>query len=953
MTSLSSVAVDKTIISYEMIYGSAPVEKKSVGVEKLSFLGDAVPAALHASMVGCIVLTDDQRFEEFVMPARVGNSGSPAISGGAGVLIGQSNPTANALNHSFEAGTGVTHGGTFTASSTTTAKDLRSLLPNAPLGEVNRLLGALDGFVETCVSYGPLFARLFALAEGVAHGWTLANLPVGGGRDMFWDHANVANQVTWVNRIVNSIGDQNSPLCGFRHRPTRPLTEGIVNALYYVTQAHCGFNQRLRAGGYPGVAGRMTDGLSLYIYANQVPPPNVNNGCTLDDVRNAIRYVLTCTGDVAGLSSGYEIWARRVEFAGPELTLLPTPLGQRFFRTETATFCRAWLAIFRVLFLLSEKEANPANWGAAGTRILVNDAEITAALVPVANALAAIAPAITANDVGESDNWRAIWNAAWLNANDNKQLFVYGVGGYRDIIGAEYYIRTDIWLQLGRAVPAGDLDWNTIFNLPAHTHCTTPADRMPVRNLLHTDTNMPADGLYGRHVMPVCSGITGLKGETGYTHFTDKGSCEATKILSVANGNELLCRMYFGSIVLRCATNQASHLHGSSQFAGAMSMGIINTGNAQFDEVYSAYVSQGAVVDHTTLTTAHFDAVKSILNWEATTQAAEINTYTHSIWNPHTRNEYVKEVCFHPFIDTLVLGTSSVVGGVINAQPATLSDKLAGCRGSLATIGLDENLTRADAVGLSAWMLGLAGTTVEWSREMEYRDEDTRSNYSSAWAVGRFMVRDTDGMYGLPRIDSLYHWYYSDGLDANWRCNHEAEGAVTVQRYIYNVSGFYLSLYNDTSDTAIRQSLGSGTLILHPARAARPYRGVMIGGGGEVAYRTCMPLRNPPPQQFILPGVVVSDALVLSALPGKYLNLKNQCTALLTGVKVRTAPNNTLSAMARNWVGFGNLGAKMKMLGVLLPSGKPSEDKPGQPDDTITVATQPSTVSTITKDSQS
>jgi hypothetical protein len=794
--------------------------------------------------------------------------------------------------------------------------------------------------------------RLFALLEAVAHGWVLNAVPAAGGGNnpldggtIFWNPNVAANHQAWIDRVVNARGSQIDPLSMFRHRNGIALTAEIANALQLACSPYCGIAQQLRINGHPGVGGRCTDAITLAVYGTQSLPNGNVVAPTQANVVRTIKYVLKCTGDTKGYNLGFEMWAKRVEFAGPETTILPTLLTERFYRQDTATFCRVWSLIFRALYLRKSRDDDPANWGPGADPFDAGDVELQQTLDQILAMLQGINPAIVRADIETNDIWRNVNNAAWLNADRRiYDRWVWGVGGHRFPLDYERASTTQQWIDLGRDVGLGaPFSWTNLFGLPAGHEAVTNAEGVPCRNLLEGDLVMPADGVYGRHVYAICSGIGGFMKSAGEnTPFQPTGTEGVSRIISAANADQLLARMYFPSVALRCASNQASHLMGNSRMANSMAMGIVDTGNANFDDVYSSYIAEGRLVDSLELVKTFVDLTRGVLAWENLTNTASLDNQGLSVFRSGGRDRFVKEVCFHPFVDTLVLGISSTVGGVINAKPTSLSDFLGGLRGGLTTVPLADDLTRLDAVAFSAWLMEVAGQNIMWQRRLQFYDEDNRVTASTTFDVKRNCVRISDGFYGLPRIDSIYHWYYCDGLDAIW-CGRDSHAcSPPIARTIWTTIGRQETLFEDGTANVTRKDFGGGSLQLWDGAALFVYNNVRIGGGGAAAYRTSTPTFTPNAFVAVRGDGTVDDGTSLAMLPGKYLNCKTSNRSLISGLKVPTRPASGLDVMMNAWRGIGSLAEKLKLFGLNAQSTVAG-----------TAPTEPTTVTTTGTDSVS
>jgi hypothetical protein len=355
--------------------------------------------------------------------------------------------------------------------------------------------------------------------------------------------------------------------------------------------------------------------------------------------------------------------------------------------------------------------------------------------------------------------------------------------------------------------------------------------------------------------------------------------------------------------------------------AGDMALGIVDTGNVDFDAVYSTYISRGGCAQNGTMVAVHRDLVKGILKWSGKTMGYELPNYAYTLWGDPHRSKYTKEVCFHPFLDSVVLGTSSVVGGVFDVQPTILGRLFQQNRGNLCTMPIADSITRADAVGLSAWLLQVCGLTAMWSRKMQYFDADLGATATSEFAVFRHSVATPSCVYGLPRIVSLRHWWYSDGLAAQWSAGNVLDGTICAQRNIFSSNGQFESLY--TTLGAVVMWPRSPTAVLAPrldaAAQVSSYAGVYCNGNAGLAFNRCMPDFSPavPTAAEVLVGNDVDCRRLLACLPGRYLQLKVLPTRGLAGLAGGTPPTSGFDIMAQNWRGFGSLGAKMALLGLV------------------------------------
>jgi hypothetical protein len=912
-------------------------------------------------MTGVLQPSATARFEDFVMPATVGTSTTPNVIGGASVLISQANGAVGVMPTTFGGYSGANHSGTFTNTSDVQAKNIRVALPGATMPMVTELSNTLDGVVDSCGSYSLLFTRLFALLEAVAHGWGLAAVPAGApnnplsGGNIFWNPAVPAQHQNWINRVVGGVGSQVDPLCMFRHKGGIPITEGIANALYLACQPYCGVTPALRAAGRPGVAGRCVDGITLAVYGTGNLPGVGAAVPTLANVKQAIRYLQRCTGDAVGFKNGFEIWAKRVEFAGPELSLLPTNLNERFRHNETANFCRIWAIIFRCLYIRKSLENDPVAWGRDNANFDFGNLELQGLVDALLVQLQARNPAVIRADIESNQTWRRINGANWLNAAPEIYTkWVWGYGGHRNPLDFERASTTETWIDLGRDVGVGgEYNFTALLDLVIGHGVVFPADRIPQRNLLMGDFAMPADGIYGRHVYPICSGIPAFMGTADAAQFKAHGAEGVSKIISVNDPSQLLSRMYFPAVALRAACNQASHMQNNSRFAASMAMGIVDTGNAVFDDVYSAYVASGQVVDTTELVQTHIDLVRGILGWKDETSKFSIENYGNSIWTSSARNRFVKEVCFHPFVDSLVLGVTSTIGGLINSQSMTLTQLLQTTRGALATMPLDDSITRNDAVGLSAWAMAIAGQTVLWQRRLQMYDEDNRLTETSTLDVIRHSVRISDGFYGLPRVDSVYHWYHADGLDAVWTAADSEATSPPVARIIYTAGGAYRSLFEDGTANVTRVDFGGGELQLMVGGNLVNYRRIFVGGGGQWAYRTATPNFNPAAFVAVSATGIINDIGAIAGLPGKYLNCKSTSRSLVSGLNVPARPASGFDIMLSSWKGLGSLASKLSLFGLTQIQQKATAAKPDGGSSGGTAPTAASTVSLKDGDSVS
>jgi hypothetical protein len=88
-----------------------------------------------------------------------------------------------------------------------------------------------------------------------------------------------------------------------------------------------------------------------------------------------------------------------------------------------------------------------------------------------------------------------------------------------------------------------------------------------------------------------------------------------------------------------------------------------------------------------------------------------------------------------------------------------------------------------------------------------------------------------------------------------------------------------------------------------------------------MAFRNSMPASNPivPAAPDVLVGDDIDGHLLLSSLPGKYLQLKTGVTRGLAGLAGGSPPTSGFDVMAKNWRGLGSLGTKMALLGILSP----------------------------------
>jgi hypothetical protein len=532
------------------------------------------------------------------------------------------------------------------------------------------------------------------------------------------------------------------------------------------------------------------------------------------------------------------------------------------------------------------------------------------------------------HDIERNATWRNINQAAWLNANaDVYNRWVWGFGGHRDPLDFELASETELWMTLGRDVGTGaEYSFTNLFGLPVGHEFVIDADKIPVRNLLEGDFSMPADGIYGRHNYPINSGISAFMGNADAGQFKASGSEGVSKIISVNNPSELLSRMYFPAVALRCACNQASHIQNNSRFANSMAMGIVDTGNAVFDDMYSAYVASGKMVDSTELVNTHVDLVRGVLGWKDVTRTEGLPDYSNATWRSGTRDRFIKEVAFHPFIDSLVLGITSVIGGLINTQSTTLTQLLQTNRGGLCTMPIDDSITRNDAVGLSAWLMALAGQSVMWTRRLQMYDEDNRLLESSTMDIQRHAVRLSDGFYGLPRVDSIYHWYFADGIDAVWSARDSEATSPPIARLIHVADGTLQPLYTNATANVVRLDFGGGPLQLPVNGALTAYRRIFVGGGGAAAYRTSTPSFNPAAFVAVNAVGVVDDTASITMLPGKYLNCKSTSRSLISGLQVPARPTSGFDIMLNSWKGLGSLASKLALYGLTPPqANKPAK----------------------------
>jgi hypothetical protein len=350
-------------------------------------------------------------------------------------------------------------------------------------------------------------------------------------------------------------------------------------------------------------------------------------------------------------------------------------------------------------------------------------------------------------------------------------------------------------------------------------------------------------------------------------------------------------------------------------------LGIIDTGNAEFDAVYSTYVSHGGLARGDGLIAVHRDLIMGVLKWSGKTLNYELPNYAYTLWGDPHRSQFLKEVCFHPFLDSIVLGTSSVVGGIFDVQPTLLTRLFQQNRGNLCSMPIADSITRADAVGLGAWLLQICGFTAMWSRKLQYYDADLGIPASSSFDVTRQCVATPSCMYGLPRVVSLYHWWYSDGLQAQWSVNAIEVGTVCVHRNVFSSNGRFESLFSAIG-AGVMWPRSTTTVLAPRLDGANPqsnYNGIYCNGVAGLAFNRCMPDFAPaaPAAGAIIVGGDLDGRLLMGCIPGKFLQLKSIPTRGLAGLTGGSPPSSGFDIMASNWRGFGSLGAKMSLMGLV------------------------------------
>jgi hypothetical protein len=209
-----------------------------------------------------------------------------------------------------------------------------------------------------------------------------------------------------------------------------------------------------------------------------------------------------------------------------------------------------------------------------------------------------------------------------------------------------------------------------------------------------------------------------------------------------------------------------------------------------------------------------------------------------------------------------------------------------------------------------------AGMSVMWGRRLQYFDEDHQLVSTSTFEVVRNSVRLTDGFYGLPRVDSVYHWYYCDGMDGVWTADAAEACSPPIARQIMTVGGAYRSLYVGHTNNVTRTDFGGGPLSLQPAGVVQAYRGLYIGGGGASAYRTSTPNFSPPVYVPVDAAGRIDDLAAVTTLPGKFMNLKTTNRSLISGLNVPARPTSGFDIMSQVWRGVGSLAAKLGLFGL-------------------------------------
>jgi len=523
------------------------------------------------------------------------------------------------------------------------SKRVRSHLSGIDLSGASTIANIVAGITDTSTSNAPLFARMFALAEAMqaGAGWNVA--PTANHATAVWPGANVPAAGLYDN-FVNDLHDIVAGAkagCFIESKLT--TTRLSLNALWILWCIKQPNVNIARVGGETGVRGLANsfgEDYALYVYGALQARPNTAAApanITINDWNEAMRWLLTMTGDKVGLMEGFTYASQFVKFEGPEWTSLALPARERFGPISAEAMDRL-RALYEVARQAATGTYSTVLYAAAGLNI-------PAAGGPGPRRLAAMT---VANNVPGAWRYHLDYASGFESFSDYESSFssLALANLIRDLRGRDpssFAFTPGLYPDVPTDDVYGGLESNCLY----------------------------AGGIEGLIVLRGNSGLQQMRASFSSSTVVAK-RLPWTGLLA----SDAIKSLYSYAIVARCCSDYiVAGLQMSSNVSDCQ-VGLFNTGNADLDIELSRTVAESVVPHASDIYDMGTSIFKSLFG--TTGVSTSLDACGALLPYSDTRHAFIMPLAFGHQARGVIVGFTDVSGGVLSkngAQTAPLVEK--------------------------------------------------------------------------------------------------------------------------------------------------------------------------------------------------------------------------------------------------------------------------------------
>lgn len=583
-------------------------------------------------------------------------------------------------------------------------KQLQMLMPNLQANDANTLGGNLAYVTDIEEGYDALWLRLLAVGEAVARGWGLVAHPAVAHQEAVWPtlgaNFGIAGGLVDVFGSIGRTGVQGTMLIA--SRAGQVLSHRGCEALWYAAQPHVNVAP-LFGGQVPGVAGHLYENFPIFVLGAvtiRAPYPAAAPGnIAIADVWEAIRWVLSATGDISGFVRATCLFCSCIKFLGPEIEHLASMPATRFYGDTSG-----YLDVASILYYWSRSYIT----GVYDPALLVhvqNRAGAGAAL-GAAPAVGAVRPDTGSHELNAFTTLAAVCG--------NREVFL------RSLTTRE---QTRLFANL--------VNWNwggQAMGILAAPVAAPPGPALGAfdgRNL-RAELSVRAAALPVSFTVACCSGIRQV-----IDSITVGGTIRGRSIVSPApyllpgmNNGDFLSRLYAVSACIRSAHDVVLGMTRLSHFNESAAMGLFDTGDAELDALLQnigdlpAVMSQRQILQATYSLLAVYTSIGVDLGASDLTML-DVGT---GIW-PEMRANYTVPIAFHPALTNIILGGSfSTVGGAYCPNHDLIRNLLA--KPGYPWVGNMDGINRLDVAGFVQFTHAVQGYFTQYANKIAWSDPE-------------------------------------------------------------------------------------------------------------------------------------------------------------------------------------------------------------------------------------